>query len=164
MWPPWPSILGVLKSVMIWIRRRPARGVIRVEIRPESGPYSRELGFTETAIKITVMNESGSVVRIRDIRLMFCGTYGAPVKSIAPPGRSHPGLPASLKSGAEENWYIPAEQLSTLLYDLYRPPSTTRPKKDEVKLHARCITGSGKVYKSPVFPFSMDPDSFFGSG
>ena len=140
-------------EILRWTWRRGSRGKIRVETRTERGPETRELGFTETAIKITVMNESGSVVSIRDIRLMFCGAYGVPVKLIAPPGRSHPELPASLKSGAEGNWYIPAEQLSALLYDLYRPPSTTRPKRGKVKLRARCIIGSGKVYKSPAFSF-----------
>lgn len=76
----------------IWdrIQRRRTRGGIRVEAIWEQGPTSRELGFTEPAIKVNVMNESESPVNVRDIRLMFCGVYGAPVAPTAPPGRFHP--------------------------------------------------------------------------
>ena len=91
---------------------------------------------------------------------MFSGAYGASVAPQAPSGRSHPELPARLDSGAEENWYIPAEKLSELLYSLHHPPSTTKPITREVKLHARCIIGSGNVYKSPAFSFSTDSGSF----
>ena len=150
--------IEILKSVMNWIRRRCSRGGIRVETKSERGPISRELGFTESAIKITVVNESESAINVRDIRLVFCGTYGAPVAQLAPPGRSHPELPARLDSGTEGNWYIPAEKLSALLHSLYHPPSTT---KSKVKLHARCVTGNGKVYKSSVFLFSTDRNSWF---
>ena len=149
-------------EILRWTWRRGSRGKIRVETRTERGPETRELGFTETAIKITVMNESGSVVSIRDIRLMFCGAYGVPVKLIAPPGRSHPELPASLKSGAEGNWYIPAEQLSALLYDLYRPPSTTRPNLITVLLTMIEITEKGREYlqwRGPVSPFPSPKNS-----
>ena len=157
------SIGKTLKNVMSWMRRRSTRatrGGIRVETRQETGPSSRELGFTEAALKITVVNESKKAVKIVDIRLMFCDSYGASVAPTAPPGRSHPELPANLVSGADGNWYIPAEKLSELLYSLYHPPLTTKPIVREVELHARCVTGSGKVYKSRIFSFSTDPNSF----
>ena len=162
MWEPFGIAVAVElgKSFMSWLRRGFARGGIRVETRIEKGPFTHKLGFTEAALKITVVNESERAAKIIDIHLMFCGAYGASVHLTAPPERSHPELPAHLESGAEGNWYIPAEQLSELLYSLYHPPSTTKPTTREVKLHARCITGSGKLFKSPVLSFSTDSKSF----
>ena len=141
----------------IWdrIQRRRTRGGIRVEAMWEHGPTSRELGFTEPAIKVNVMNESESPVNVRDIRLMFCGVYGAPVAPTAPPGRFHPELPVGLDSGTEKNWYTPAERLSELLCSLHRPPTTTVPTTRTVMLRARCVTGTGRVYKSSVFQFQL---------
>ena len=157
----WEQIGGrVGWETLKWIWRRSSRGKIRVETRLERGPSTRELGFTESAIKISVVNESVAAITIVDIRLMFSGGYGASVAPLPPPERSHPKLPASIKSGTEGDWYIPAEKLSALLYDLYHPPSTTKPIMRKVKLYARCITGSGKVYKSPAFSFPTDPGSF----
>ena len=147
-------------EILRWTWRRGSRGKIRVETRLERGPFTRELGFTESAIKISVVNESVTAITIVDIRLMFSGAYGASVPPLPPPERSHPKLPARIKSGAEGDWYIPAEKLSALLYNLYHPPSTTKPITRKLKLHARCITGSGNVYKSPAFSFSTAPDSF----
>ena len=149
----------VLTDVMNWIRRRFARDRIRVETLLQRGPTSRELGFTETAIKVTVVNESEKAIRIKDVRLMFCGAFGASVAPTAPAGRSHPALPMRLDSGAEENWFIPAEKLSGLLCSLHHPQSPTRAATRTVMLHARCITGVGRVYKSCAFPFSTNPDS-----
>ena len=145
-----------LTDIWDWIRRRCPRDKIRVETMLEPGPTSREHGFTETAIKITVVNESESVIRIKDIRLMFYGAFGASVEPTAPEGRSHPELPVSLDSGTKENWYIPAEKLSDLLYNLYHPSTTTVPETRTVTLHARCITGTGRAYKSPTFQFPTD--------
>ena len=115
----------VITAVSTWIWRQLFRQEIGIMIATEQGPTSRELGFTEPAVKITLMNKSGKEIRIKDIRLMFCGVFGVSVAPEAPAGRSHRGLPVSLASGAEEIWYIPAEQLSALL----RSPSCakTRP-------------------------------------
>ena len=157
----WEQIGGrVGWETLKWIWQRSSRGKIRVETRLERGPFTRELGFTGSAIKISVVNESVTAITIVDIRLMFSGAYGASVPPLPPPERSHPKLPARMKSGAEGDWHIPAEKLSALLYDPYHPPSTTKPITRKVKLHARCITGSGKAYKSPAFSFSTAPDSF----
>ena len=146
-------IFGVIKAIKL-IRHR-----IRVRTTRECGPISREQGFMEAAIKITVVNESESVVRIKDIRLMFCGAFGASVAPTAPPGFSHPELPVSLNFGKEENWYIPAEKLSELLCSLHRPRSSTKAAKRTVKLYARCITSTGRVYKSSAFQFPTAPNA-----
>ena len=147
------SILGFLKEPVVWIRRRLVRKAVRIETVIERGPVTRRSGFTEPAIKVTVMNESKRLIKIRDIRLMFCGDYGASVLLKAPPERSHPELPMDLDSGTDAHWYIPAEQLYTLLSSLYQPPSTTGPTSREFTLRARCITGTGKVYRSSPFLF-----------
>ena len=148
------SILGFLKEPLNWIRRRGVfRKAVRVETVVERGPVTRRSGFTEPAVNITVMNESKSSIKIRDVRLMFCGDYGASVAPEAPAERSHPKLPMDLDSGTDAHWYIPAEQLYAWLSSLYQPPSTTGPTSREFTLRARCITGTGKVYRSPPFLF-----------
>lgn len=152
------SIIGIFREV-VSLRGLFARNAIRIETALETGPTTRRSGFTEPAVKITVVNESAHLVKIIDIRLIFCGEYGAPVELEAPPERFHPVLPVDLDSGTQENWYIPAEKLSSLLRFIHRPPSTTMQTSREVKLHARCISGDGRVFKSPAFQFSLDPNS-----
>ena len=163
----WEQIGGTFLAKVvteIWdqIRRRSSRDGIRIETTLERGPISREHGFTETAIKITVVNETKSTVKIRDIRLMFCGAFGTSVAPKAPLGLEHPELPVNLYSGTEKNWYVPAEKLSQLLRSLHHPPTTTVPATRTVTLHARCITGTGKVYKSSAFLFPTDPNAHWG--
>lgn len=152
-------IVASLIATISWIWRRFSQGGIRVETTQERGPITRELGFTESAIKITITNESEKEVRINDIRLMFCGSFGTSVAPEAPAGRFHRALPVSLASGEEENWFIPAEKLSELLRSLNHPPKLTGSVTGNLKLHARCITGSGKVCKSTSFLFSTNPDA-----
>ena len=158
-----PIIAGLIVAVIIavsaWIWRKFFRPEIRIMTATEQGPVSRELGFTEPTVKITVMNKSSKDIQIKDIRLMFCGFFGASVKPEAPAGRSHRRLPVSLASSAEEIWHLPAEQISGLLRSLYRPQQEGKSSMKKVKLHARCITGTGKVYKGYTFLFSTDPDS-----
>ena len=148
-----------ITAVGTWIFRKIFRPEIRVIAAIEQGPTNRELGFTEPAVKITLTNKSGNEIRIRDIRLMFCGAFGAPVTPEAPPGRSHPKLPVSLASGALDHWYIPAEKLSNLLRSLHRSRHNTATEIHKLKLYVRCITGTDKVYKSSSFRFSTDSES-----
>ena len=155
-------VVGIIGNVLYDAMKRYlqyARDGIRMEAVLESGPVSREYGFTEKAVKITVANESGTKIGIQDIRLMFCGAYGAPVAPEAPPERSHPELPVSLDSGAMQDWYIPAEKLSGLLGTLHHNPSPTTTAT--VKLYPQCITATGKIYKGLAFEFSTDPNSHF---
>lgn len=164
-WGNWASILGGLIAVVtlvvpsiFWLRgRRPIQNKVRIETVVEPGPcypeVSRELGFTPPAVKISVVNEGEQTIKLSDIRIMFSGEYGCPVVTEAPPGRQHPKLPSDLNPGTVEHWYINAEYLAGLLLSLHRPPSTTVSRSRKVKLHARCISGTGKVYKSPSFLF-----------
>ena len=142
-----------------WIRQS-CFDTIRIETTQERGPTSREHGFTETAIKIIMVNRSKSAVRITDVRLMFCEAFGASVAPLAPQGRSHPELPVTLDSGEEENWYIPAEKLSGFLFGLHSPRPSIRSEKGKVTLYARCITSTGRVYKSSAFQFSTNTNDY----
>lgn len=71
-------ILGIPQLIKL-VRHR-----IHVRAVWKRGPVSRKLGFTEAAVEITVVNKSESAVEIGDIRLMFCGAFGA---SVAPEAR-----------------------------------------------------------------------------
>ena len=152
-------ILVGLVSVGTWLFRRVFRPEIRVVTVIERGPTSQELGFTESAVKITLQNISARKIQIKDIRLIFCGDYGAPVAPEAPTGRSHRELPVSLASGTDDHWYIPAEKFSDLLRSLYRPSKETGTGVGKTTVYARCVTGNHRIYKSPSFPIPLDPDS-----
>ena len=153
----WLFLLVLLPVIPVsrWAWRRWTQQGVRVETTITRGPTSRELGFTEDAIEITVMNEGDHKIKIRDVRLMFYGEYGVSVAAGGPPGRCHSKLPMDVDTGAEENWYIPADQLANLLGSLHRPPSTTVSTSRNVKLYARCISGTGKVYRSRCFRFPV---------
>ena len=150
-------IVAALVPLGTWIFLRIFRPEIRVTTAIEKGPATRKLGFTEPAVKITLANKSSKNIQIKDIRLMFSGHYGASIAPEAPPGRFHVELPASLAAGTEEYWYIPAEKLSNFLSSVFRPPHRAGSVPEEVRLYARCITGNGRIYKSPPFSFSTDP-------
>ena len=148
---------ALLNSAFDWVRRRlNSRRGIRIETVLEPGPISRKHGFTETAVKITISNESGARLGIRDIRLMFSGGWGASVAPQAPIPRSHAQLPASLDSGTAANWYIPAEKLSELLQSL---SGKNTPSNRKATLRPRFITVTGRTYEGSRFQFSMNPDS-----
>lgn len=152
-------VLAIIIPIGVWLFKRVFRPDIRLSAAIEKGPTTRELGFTEPAVKITLANVSNKDIQIKDIRLMFSKHFGASIAPEAPPGRSHPELPASLATGAEESWYIPAQQLSNLLCSLCRPPNRAGTAPTAVRLYARCITGTNRIYKGPSFSFSNDPNS-----
>ena len=122
-------VLAVLIRFGTWLFRRTLRPEIRVVTSIEQGPTNRELGFTEPAVKVALTTRSDKDIQINDIRLMFCGRFGASVAPEAPAGRSHPELPVSLASGTENEWFIPAEKLSSLLRSLHRPPEEDRNRR-----------------------------------
>lgn len=153
------AITALLVGTANWVRQRLTKGGIRVETAIERGPLTRESGFTEPAVKITVVNEGEHAVKIRDVRLMICREFGAPVAAEAPPERFHAELPFDLQPGADESWYIPAEKLANLLDALHRPLRTTACLSRMVVLRARCIDGAGKGYKSRAFQFSVDQNA-----
>ena len=152
-------VLAVLVPIGAWLVRKVFRPAIRIVTAIEKGPTNHELGFTEPAVKITLTNTSSKDIQIKDIRLMFCGHFGASIAIEAPAGRSHRELPVNLASGRDDHWFIPAEKLSNLLRSLHRPPKKTGTELGEVTLYARCITGTNQIYKGPSFPFSTDSNS-----
>lgn len=156
-------VLAVLVPVGIRYWQILFRPEIRISIATEQGPTSRELGFTEPAVKITVTNKSNEDIQIKDIRLMFCGVFGASVAPNAPAGRSHRELPVSLAPGVDEHWFIPAEKLSDLLRSLHCPLKKTGTETRKVELYTRCITGTDRIYKGPSFPFPTDSSSHWTS-
>lgn len=158
----WASILGLLIAVpsfAILLLRWWAQKKVRVGTIVERGPMSLEHGIVESAVRITLANESKQSIEIKDIRLIFCGKYGASVAPEAPKGRSHPELPTQLDSGSEISWYIPGEKLSDMLRSLHAP--TTVPLSSRtVKLHVRCTGATGRVYKGSSFLFSLKPSEY----
>lgn len=157
---PVSALIGAIGGggVASWASWRIARSRVRVETREERGPVTRGRGFTESAIKITVHNRRRKQVRVRDIRVMLSRDYGAPVQKEAPPGRTHVDLPEDLESGDAKSWYVPAEQLANLIALLHHPPSMTEPEP-MVRVYVRCITGTGRVYRSRAFRFATDVNS-----
>ena len=147
-------ILAILVPLGTWFFRKLFRPEIRISTVVENGPTTRELGFTEPAVKITLANVSSKEIQIKDIRLMFSKHFGVSIDPKAPPGRSHPELPASLATDTEESWYIPAQQLSSLLRSLCRPPNKAGTVPTAVPLYARCMTGTNRFYKGSSFSFS----------
>lgn len=151
--------IRLLLRLWRWFRQRMSGPTVRIEAILEQGPVSRQLGFTEPAIKLTVRNETPSAIRVRDIRVMFCRNFGAPVAAEAPPGRVHPKLPTRLKSGTETDWYIPAEKLSSLLQAIHFSSTRTGGNPSRVVLRPRCTTGTGKTYSGNRLAFSKDANS-----
>lgn len=151
------AVLGALLTVTFaalkdWLLSRRS---IRVSVTTARGPTSREYGFTETSLKVTVKNNRSSEVSIQDIRLMFAQEYGLPVTE-APPPRSHPELPLTMGAGTTETWHFPAEKLATLLGNI----SSEFPERQTVaKLRPQATTTTGKVYRGRSFRFSMDINS-----
>ena len=162
IFPIMATLIATLISLKLgpWLWRKFFRPEIRIMTATKQGPISWELGFPEPAVKITIINKSDKALQIRDIRLMFCGAFGAAVDSKAPGGFSHRQLPVCLASGASDHWYIPAEKLSALLRALHHPPGKAEAETSNLKIYARCITSTDKVYKGPSLPFSTDPTSF----
>ena len=148
-------ILAVLTALGTWLWRRILRPEIRLMATMEAGPTSRELGFTEPAVKITVSNRGSNAVAIKDVRLMFCRGFGAAVAADAPSGRAHAKLPVSLEAGTDQIWYVPAEQLSGLLLGLRRPERSGSPRS-HFKLHVRCVAGD-RVHRGGAILFPTDP-------
>ena len=154
-------IIAILVPFGNWFFRMLFRPELRITTAVEKGPTTRALGFTEPAVKVSLANVSSKDIQIKDIRLMFSRHFGASIAAEAPPGRSHPELPASLTTGAEESWYIPAQKLSSLLHSLCRPPNKGGTVPAAVRLYVRCMTGTNRIYKGPSFTISTDPNSLW---
>ena len=147
------SIISLLAGGANWIRQRLTQGGIRIETAVEQGPITRQSGFTEPAVKITVVNEGAHPVKIRDVRLMLCRDYGAPVAAEAPPERFHAELPFDLQPGTDESWYVPAENYPTCFMPYIGFDNDRLPVKDGYtprKMHRWCGQGLQEL-PLPVF-------------
>ena len=133
---------------------------VKIEIDINSGPTVKGEFFSQTAVEVSVTNLHASLpVKIDDLRLMFSRDFGALVQAEAPPGRTHPKLPAEIAAQTTQTWYFHADELSRLLADLYRP---TKPiKRREVLLHVQCIFGTKKVQRGPWFMYTTDQQAHF---
>ena len=162
MWEWIAIVVGSVLSALLGVAfitmkdRLIVRGGIRIETVEERGPTTREYGFSEKAVKVTIRNASGAKIEIQDIRLMFAKTYGVPLLPKAPPPRSHSQLPATLNSGGAQSWYFPAEKLASHLQSL---TSKSIAERGITKLRPRVATSKGKVYKGATFRFSLDINS-----
>ena len=117
-------VLAIIVPIGVWLFNRVFRPDIYIMAVIEKGPTTRELGFTEPAVKITLTNKSSKNIQIKDIRLMFCAAYGASIAPEAPAGRSHRQLPTCLVSGEDDHWYIPAESYQSCFVVCIVPEET----------------------------------------
>ena len=158
IWAVVGAMLGVvLATLKNWIwDRLPTHGGIRIEIGEERGPVSREYGFTEKTVKVTVKNQSDRAIEIQDVRLMFTKTHGVPVMPDAPPLRSHAALPTTLEPETTKSWYFPAEKLASLLQSLSPKQVSEKPV---AILRPRVTSATGRVYRGSDWRFSMDVDT-----
>ena len=129
---------------------------VHIETDEARGPTTREHGFTESSVRVTIKNDSGEQLSVTDIRLMFCRRYGFPVLTDAPLLRSHPSLPAVLNSGTSMTWHFPAEKMAGVLTNLSLVPSG---QSVSTNLRPRITTAGGKVYKGKSIEFSIDVNS-----
>ena len=138
--------------IKIWTRHSPD-----IDAKLERGPTSREYGFTETAVKVTLMNDTGQRLTIQDIRLMFSSTHGLPVPPEAPVPRSHPTLPAHIESGSAETWYFGAEKVAAFFQMVLDPAA----KIEKVRVQPKFTTVTGKVFTGRTIRLSTDVDAYF---
>lgn len=158
IWAVVGAMLGVgLATLKDWIwDRLPTQRGIRIEIGEERGPVSREHGFTEKTVKVTVKNQSDNAIEIRDVRLMFTKAHGVAVMAEAPPPRSHDALPTTLEPETAKSWHFPAEKLASLLQSL--SPKQV-PEKPVATLRPRVTSATGRVYRGSEWRFSTDVDT-----
>ena len=129
-------------------------GLIRIRTAIEPGPISWEHGFTETAIKVTVVNNSPIPVEIHDIRLKIDNKYGVSLSKAAPSPRQHPHLPQAINAGLSETWYFGTERASRNIMTLYPGIGET------CTLRARVETVAGDVYLGEKFEFYTDINAY----
>ena len=144
-----------LGTLAFWLGMRCYRNYrpsIKVEMIEELGPTSWEFGFTQNALKVTIRNASRVDVEIEGICLMFSRGWGFPFSPDAPPPRHHPLFPVIIRSGSQENWYFPAEQLCNSLNHI----ALAADQRTYVKVWPRVFTATGRVYKGRKFKFSLD--------
>ena len=155
-WTAIGAFLSTLFGLAITIGYRNLFNGVSIESQEEPGPTTREHGFTESSVKVTVKNDSGQQLSIVDVRLMFTRSHGFPVLPEAPPLRSHSPLPAILDTGASISWHFPSEKMARFLHDV---SLGTADKTRLARLRPRITTAAGKTYKGGAFDFSLDVNS-----
>ena len=152
----WENVIGTVVGAVLkdWIRNRlPIYQIIHIEIEEERGPVSREYGFTEKSVKVTVRNQSDRTIEIQDVRLMFTKAYGVPSMIEAPQPRSHDALPTTLEPEMAKSWHFPAEKLASLLQLLSAKQVFEKPI---AILTPQVTSAGGRVYRGSKWRFSMD--------
>ncbi len=148
--------IGVgINSAIGWITRK-FKDDDRIKIRSEIklGPTSREYGFTETAIEVTVVNNSPINVEIYSVRLMIDKRFGVPLPDQAPAPRHHDQLPKRIKPGLSHTWYFGTERTSFFILNLY--PAIG----EKCELRPRVETVAGNVYRGRKFEFETDVNAY----
>ena len=153
------AVLSVLLAVVVAKGCQILSKGVSIEVKEEPGPTSREHGFTENSIKVTIKNDSGMQISIEDIRLMFSRSHGFPVLTQVPTGRDHPSLPAPLDSGRSLTWHFPAERMAGFLDNLSTKSAASR---GVANLRPRVTTTTGRTYKGRKFTFSLNVNAHWG--
>lgn len=130
-------------------------GLISIRTTIQPGPTSQQYGFTETAIKVIVINNSTLPVEIYDIRLMIDKQIGISLTKDAPVPRQHATLPQAIEAGLSDTWYFGTERISHNIKSIYPGIGET------CKLRARIETVTGKIYFGGKFEFKTSINAYF---
>lgn len=151
------TIVGVaLNSVIEPVKQKVfGDGLIRIRTTTEPGPTSVQYGFTETAIKVTVVNKGTTKVEIHDVRLQIDKKFGVSLPKEAPVPRQHATLPRAIEVGLSETWYFGTERTSKNIKTLYPGIGET------CELRARIETVAGDVYTGDKFEFLTGINAYF---
>ena len=149
-------LVNTVRGIGVDIQPSSQKGV-DVETQLERGPTSWELGFTETGVKVTLMNKTGQRMTIKDVRLMFSRQHGLPVMPEAPKPRSHPKLPADIEPESVATWYFGAEKIAAFFHMVLAPAAKT----DTVSVHPQFTTVTGRVFRGPRIRLSTDVNAYW---
>lgn len=149
-------LVNVVRGINVDVQPSGQKGV-DVETQLERGPTSREYGFTETGVKVTLMNKTGQRMTIKDVRLMFSRHHGLPVLPEAPIARSHPTLPADIEPESAATWYFGAEQVAKFFQIVLDPAA----KINTVSVYPQFATVTGRTFRGPWIRLSTDVNAYW---
>ena len=149
-------LFNAVRGISVDIHHSGQKG-IGIDTQLERGPISREYGFTETGVKVVLMNRTGQRMTIKDVRLMFSHTHGLPVPIEAPKPRSHPTLPADIEPESAATWYFGAEKVATFFQMVLDPAAKT----DTVRVHPQFTTVAGRRFRGPWIRLSTDVNAYW---
>lgn len=125
---------------------------IRVSAEEIGNPTTREFGFAQNSVTVTVANRGSSTVEVQDVRLVFARRYGFPPLD-KPPAPTNPKLPTRLDAGTAQTWHFPAEDLAVTLQNLAVIAST---KRRLALLRPRVLTSVGSSHRGRRISFARD--------